>query len=163
MSPLLFTIQTIDRTTNGSGFVDEFTAEQLTDFDAGAWFDDKFQGEPVPTLEDMLREAKYMRMNVNLALNPKKREDGRLATQVLDVIQSGFSQRPTRAGLQLLYRCVGGVAQSCTTNPPWHGWWTGYHRNGSNTPQIWAPGACILTMSGWMTSLWPPWRNQIWY
>ena len=92
--PVIIHDPTIDRTTNGSGFVDEFTAEQLTDFDAGAWFDDKFQGEPVPTLEDMLREAKYMRMNVNLALNPKKREDGRLATQVLDVIHQVFPSDP---------------------------------------------------------------------
>ena len=92
--PVIIHDPTIDRTTNGSGFVDEFTAEQLSHLDAGAWFDDRFQGEPVPELEDMLCEIKYMRLSVNLALNPRKREDGRLATQVLDVVRRVFPTEP---------------------------------------------------------------------
>ena len=92
--PVVIQDPLIDRTTNGSGFVDEFTAEQLTRFDAGIWFDDTFQGEPVPKLEDILREVKYMRLSVNLELRPKKREDGRLATQVLDVVRRVFPAEP---------------------------------------------------------------------
>ena len=92
--PVVIHDPTIDRTTNGSGFVDEFTADQLADFDAGTWFDDTFLDEPVPKLEDMLFELKCMSMSVNLELKPKKRKDGRIATQVLDVIQRVFPDDP---------------------------------------------------------------------
>lgn len=41
---------TIDRTTNGSGFVNDYTVAQLKEFDAGSWLDSKFAGEKIPTL-----------------------------------------------------------------------------------------------------------------
>lgn len=41
---------TIDRTTNGTGFVNDYTVAELKKFDAGAWFDHAFVGERIPTL-----------------------------------------------------------------------------------------------------------------
>ena len=35
--------------------VDEFTAKQLADLDAGTWFDTKFAGTRIPTLEEAIR------------------------------------------------------------------------------------------------------------
>lgn len=45
--------QTVDRTTPASGRVNEMTAYELTNLDAGSHFDSAFQGEPVPTLEEV--------------------------------------------------------------------------------------------------------------
>lgn len=45
---------TLDRTTNGSGQVKEFTTEELQKLDAGSWFDEKFEGERLPTLGEVL-------------------------------------------------------------------------------------------------------------
>lgn len=45
---------TVDRTTNGSGEVGEFTLDELRQVDAGLWFDRDFMGERVPTLEEIL-------------------------------------------------------------------------------------------------------------
>lgn len=42
----------IDRTTNGEGVVKEMTLEEIRQYDAGSWFDDRFAGEKVPTLEE---------------------------------------------------------------------------------------------------------------
>ena len=46
---------TVDRTTNGSGDVAEFTLDELRQVDAGLWFDREFLGERVPTLAEILQ------------------------------------------------------------------------------------------------------------
>jgi len=49
--------ETLDRTTNGSGYVSDFTVEELKALDAGSWFDEDHRGEPIPTLEEVLQFA----------------------------------------------------------------------------------------------------------
>ena len=44
---------TVDRTTNGTGKVSALTYYELRQLDAGSWYDPKFRGEPIPTLEDV--------------------------------------------------------------------------------------------------------------
>ena len=46
---------TLDRTTNGKGKVGDLTIAQLKALDAGRWFDSKFAGERIPTLEEVLQ------------------------------------------------------------------------------------------------------------
>jgi glycerophosphoryl diester phosphodiesterase len=48
----------LDRTTNGQGRVSEKTLAELKALDAGSWFDPRFAGEPIPTLEKVLTWAK---------------------------------------------------------------------------------------------------------
>ncbi len=45
----------IDRTSNGKGDVSSFTLADLKKFDFGSWFDKKYQGEKIPTLEEVLK------------------------------------------------------------------------------------------------------------
>ncbi len=45
---------TLDRTTNGSGPVGKITLDALRQLDAGSWFDERFQGERVPRLREVL-------------------------------------------------------------------------------------------------------------
>lgn len=45
---------TVDRTTNGHGRVSDFTLAQIRKLDCGSWFDRKFAGEQIPTLEQLL-------------------------------------------------------------------------------------------------------------
>lgn len=49
---------TVDRTTDGKGFVSGLTSEEIDKLDAGSWFDAKFAGEKVPRLEPYLRWIK---------------------------------------------------------------------------------------------------------
>jgi glycerophosphoryl diester phosphodiesterase len=44
---------TIDRTTNMKGVVNELTLLQLKQADAGCWFNSRFEGERIPTLEEV--------------------------------------------------------------------------------------------------------------
>lgn len=45
---------TVDRTTNGSGFVRELTLDELKSLDAGSWFSSEYTGQKIPTLEELL-------------------------------------------------------------------------------------------------------------
>jgi hypothetical protein len=49
---------TVDRTTNGSGKINELTWAQVRGLDAGSWFDPKFSDQRVPRLRDVLKVAK---------------------------------------------------------------------------------------------------------
>lgn len=48
----------LDRTTNGYGALAERTLAELKALDAGSWFDARFAGEPIPTLDEVLGWAK---------------------------------------------------------------------------------------------------------
>ena len=46
--------ETIDRTTDGSGYIGDINSNQIKKLDAGSWFSEKFRGEKVPTLAEVL-------------------------------------------------------------------------------------------------------------
>jgi glycerophosphoryl diester phosphodiesterase len=48
---------TVDRTTDGRGFVKDLTLAELRQLDAGSWFDPSFAGQQIPTLEELLAWA----------------------------------------------------------------------------------------------------------
>jgi len=48
--------KTLDRTTSGEGIVKEHWFRQLKRLDAGSWKHSRFEGEPIPTLANALRE-----------------------------------------------------------------------------------------------------------
>ena len=57
--PVVMHDETVDRTTNGSGLISDFTKDQLMQLDAGSWFvsesGEQFSGESVPVFEDLLQ------------------------------------------------------------------------------------------------------------
>jgi glycerophosphoryl diester phosphodiesterase len=65
--------ETLERTTNGHGRVAHTSVGTLARLDAGSWFDERFAGEPVPTLGEALNLCRGLGMNVQLEL---KADDG---------------------------------------------------------------------------------------
>lgn len=49
---------TVNRTTNGKGFLRQLTGAEIDQLDAGSWFDPKFAGERVPKLRPYLEWIK---------------------------------------------------------------------------------------------------------
>ncbi|MCM3731913.1 glycerophosphodiester phosphodiesterase [Fictibacillus nanhaiensis] len=47
---------TLDRTTDGTGYVKDHTLEEIRQLDAGSYFGPEFAGEKVPTFEEVLDE-----------------------------------------------------------------------------------------------------------
>ena len=50
--------ETLDRTTNGKGRLDDMLARDVRKLDAGAWFSHKYVGISVPTIADMLEHLR---------------------------------------------------------------------------------------------------------
>jgi glycerophosphoryl diester phosphodiesterase len=56
--PVVIHDATLDRTTDGTGLVRSRTLAELRRLDAGSWFHNRFAGERVPTLEEVVEWAK---------------------------------------------------------------------------------------------------------
>ncbi len=72
----------IDRTTDGKGYVDALLYDEIRQCDAGAWRGEEFAGERVPLLADVFRFAKEH--HVKLLLNIK---DYGIGQQVLSLVR----------------------------------------------------------------------------
>ncbi len=58
----------LERTTNGSGLVKDYTLEELQRLDAGTWFGEEFAGEKMPTLDQVLDEFASTELIFNIEL-----------------------------------------------------------------------------------------------
>ncbi|WP_026689217.1 glycerophosphodiester phosphodiesterase [Alteribacter aurantiacus] len=74
--PVVFHDEKIDRTTNGSGWLRSFTYKELRQFDAGSWFAERFRGEKIPSLEEVLEWMKenHLTLHMEIKKPPKKFE-----------------------------------------------------------------------------------------
>lgn len=61
---------TVNRTTNGHGKVQELSLADLRKLDAGSWFGSEFTGERIPTLEEILEFSKKHDVVFYLELKP---------------------------------------------------------------------------------------------
>lgn len=72
--------ETVDRTTDGTGWVKDLTLVQIKELDAGSWFSPKFKNERVPTLGevfDVVKESDHcinIELKNNLVAYPKMEE-----------------------------------------------------------------------------------------
>lgn len=64
--------ETLDRTTNGSGLIQDYTFEQLQAFDAGSKFSPEFSNERIPALEDFLKLVRQTDLLLNIELKTDK-------------------------------------------------------------------------------------------
>ncbi len=72
--PVVFHDTKLDKKTNGTGLVSDYTLAQLQELDAGSWFDDKFKGEKIPKLVELLEYAKG-RISVNIEVKTEAVKD----------------------------------------------------------------------------------------
>ncbi|MDK0715497.1 glycerophosphodiester phosphodiesterase [Clostridium perfringens] len=66
--PVVIHDEEVDRTTNGIGYVKDFTYEQLCNLDAGIKFSDEFKGEKIPTLKEFFDFMKDNNKLINIEL-----------------------------------------------------------------------------------------------
>ena len=67
---ILMNDDTIDRTTDGKGYVNQLSYEEIKLYDAGSWKSEAFAGERVPLLSEALLLAKER--NLKLVINVKE-------------------------------------------------------------------------------------------
>lgn len=84
---ILFHDDTLERTTNGSGLVEDALMAHLETLDAGGWFGSGFQGEPIPTLPQALDVLRECGLGAIVEIKPSRGrevETARAAAAVLD-------------------------------------------------------------------------------
>jgi glycerophosphoryl diester phosphodiesterase len=84
---ILFHDERLERTTDGSGPVADMDFKDLKTLDAGAWFGEKFRGEPIPTLSDAIAALHELTMTANVEIKPdpgREAETGEAVARVLN-------------------------------------------------------------------------------
>jgi len=93
--PIIFHDELLDRTTNGCHEVDRFCSAYLRTLDAGAWFDARFSGERIPSLQQVLEFIDNTRLSVNIELKPLPGQERKLALRILKEMKSYLVQAKT--------------------------------------------------------------------
>ncbi|MGD2157078.1 MAG: glycerophosphodiester phosphodiesterase family protein [Anaerolineales bacterium] len=76
---------TLDRTTNGTGLVREKTLKALKELNAGSFFDETFNQERIPTLEDVLINFGE-KIVINIELTNYNRPTDKLPEKVVELV-----------------------------------------------------------------------------
>ncbi len=76
----------MDRTTDGSGPVTAMTLAEVKKLDAGKWFDRKFAGTRVPTLDEALQWSRG-RLGILLEMKNAPERDPRFIDEVIATIE----------------------------------------------------------------------------
>ncbi len=84
--PVILHDDTVDRTTNGKGAIKQMALAEAQRLDAGSWFNQKFHGEKIPTLEQVLAEF-GTRGLVNIELKSRFPQRDGLELAVAQVIE----------------------------------------------------------------------------
>lgn len=81
---------TLERTTDGQGRVNEHTLAELARLDAGSWKDSAYQGQRIPTLEEVLeRVSGQAWLNIEIKIHRHKAEwITRLTEKTLKLIRT---------------------------------------------------------------------------
>ena len=80
---------TVDRTTNGTGRVDQLTLTELKKLDAGAWWGPEFADESIPTLAEVLELARGEDIGLYIEVKPSKEKHPILTDRVIDLVREG--------------------------------------------------------------------------
>lgn len=86
--PVLIHDETLKRTTNGNGYVKDFTYDELKQLDAGSWFSSEFSDARIISLEEFLVWIKPKDLSVNIELKNNKINYKDLETIVYDQLKS---------------------------------------------------------------------------
>src|SRR5207253_5056703 len=98
--PVVIHDERVDRTTNGTGRVNELRFDEIRALDAGGWFGQLFAGLRVPSLDELLTWAGPRAVDLMLELKqpvPASGEprDADLAPAALGVVRAhGLPERP---------------------------------------------------------------------
>lgn len=76
---------TLDRTTNGYGYVMDTTLEMIRSYDAGSWYGDEFIGERVPLLNEVL-DLLPNDVTINIEIKKAVYEKREVEKKVLELV-----------------------------------------------------------------------------
>ena len=125
---IVFHDQNVDRTTNGTGPVNSFSLVELKALDAGSHFSQTYQGEKIPTLEEVFQKFSNSTF-INIELTNYATPSDRLPEKVVELVSryqlegkvlfSSFNPRTLSRAHKLLPQVPIGLLAL----PGWKGAW----------------------------------------
>ncbi len=83
---VLFHDEEMERTTGKEGMIWEYTLAELKEMEVGSWFREEFNGEPIPTLREVIHLVKgNIKLNIEVKVSGR---DPEIAQKVVDIIRS---------------------------------------------------------------------------
>ena len=79
---------TVDRVTNGTGFVGALTLRELKRLDAGSWFGPQYAGERIPTLAELLELVRSSSMELVIELKGEPEPPPALIARTVELVRS---------------------------------------------------------------------------
>lgn len=86
--PVLMHDEKINRTSNGKGFIRNYTYEQLLQFDLGSWFSSSFAHTKIVTLDEFLSWMQETKLQAHIELKNNKIDYPRIEEIVYNCIQT---------------------------------------------------------------------------
>jgi len=84
--PVVIHDETLNRTTDGSGYVKDYTFKELNKYDAGSHFDERFSNQKIPSLREVLELSSELKI-INIELKNNKIYYNGLEEKVLSLIK----------------------------------------------------------------------------
>jgi glycerophosphoryl diester phosphodiesterase len=135
---------TVDRTTNGTGKVSEYTLAELQELDAGGWFGPCFNGEKVPSLRQVfecLRDRVYINVELTNYATPADALIERVVNLIAElgiadqILFSSFSWKNITKARKLMPEIPCGLLAAPRT--AWPVYWAGtFIAHGTYNPEI---------------------------
>ncbi len=80
---------TVDRTTNGTGYVSDFTLQDIKALDAGSWFSPVFRHERIPTLNETIEVLKPTPVNLCIEIKGRSLSEAQhTVSRALEIIEA---------------------------------------------------------------------------
>lgn len=89
----------IDRTTSGKGALGALTRADIATLDAGAWFDGKYAGERLPTLEEAIAALGELGLSANVEI--KQHKHHKSLDQLVHAVQADIRKRGPKTEIMI--------------------------------------------------------------
>lgn len=78
----------LDRTTTGTGFIKDYTLDELLEFDAGVKYDPKYKGEKILCIKSAIELVKKYNVKLYIEIKDSDVEYKEITEQVIDRVQT---------------------------------------------------------------------------
>ena len=85
--PFLLHDDLLDRTTNGKGYPYNYVYKEILNFDAGSWFNKKFNYIYPPTLEEVIVFCLKYKIGLNIEMKPNKGKEKENVKAIINLIK----------------------------------------------------------------------------
>jgi glycerophosphoryl diester phosphodiesterase len=115
--PVICHDERLERTTNGKGLVWRTSFAAIRELDAGSWFGERFAGERVPTLDEVLALCRDLGLGANVEIKAEQGRGPATAAAVAECLDRLAGSLPTILVSSFLSDAVAEMAECAPAAP----------------------------------------------